>query len=498
MITAKLAYNNVKAVSSSLGVDTDILMLNYPIASLMTVDYIVENLKSLKLGKYDYIIIPGLVNGDAKKIEEVTGIKTYKGTEDINDLPLMIQALKNGLSFSTTIPADKLISIEREKEVSLELRRLEENGDYAFEVNGLKIPRRPPPFRIFLEIDGTKSLELLENEIERVDKLVDVIVIGFPSGHEDISEVKNKVSKLSSMKLTAIDSGSPKELIEGVKAGASFVFNLNEENISDLLDIKRDAVFIVAPFSVENKATTTLKIRDKAKQLGFDKLILDPILSPPITGLVESLCEYKTVRENSNEPMLMGLLNVTELIDADSVGINGILTSIAGELGVANLLTMERGKTRGSSYEINTATKMISIALNKRKNPKDLGLDLLILKDKKKISTSLNENSGEIIRVYEYLEPKNMDKGYVKIDKNDEEIVLTYYGKEKFSVVGTSGLSIGRKFIEKANVNTEHALYIGYELAKAEIALNLGKNYIQDKPLFKHAYINAYSNKKKH
>lgn len=159
---------------------------------------------------------------------------------------------------------------------------------------------------------------------------------------------------------------------------------------------------------------------------------------------------------------------------------------------------MERGKTRGSSYEINTATKMISIALNKRKNPKDLGLDLLILKDKKKISTSLNENSGEIIRVYEYLEPKNMDKGYVKIDKNDEEIVLTYYGKEKFSVVGTSGLSIGRKFIEKANVNTEHALYIGYELAKAEIALNLGKNYIQDKPLFKHAYINAYSNKKKH
>ncbi|MFP3260316.1 MAG: dihydropteroate synthase-like protein, partial [Sulfolobus sp.] len=79
-----------------------------------------------------------------------------------------------------------------------------------------------------------------------------------------------------------------------------------------------------------------------------------------------------------------------------------------------------------------------------------------------------------------------MDNGFVKITKDDKWIYLTCYGKERFTIIGDDGLTIGRKLVQRTNINPEHAIYIGYELAKAEIALKLNKNYVQDKPLFKY------------
>ena len=486
-ITGKLAFEGVKEVVKEINVDADVISLNYPVAALMTVDYIAEKLKDMKLKDYDYIILPGLVSGDAKKIEEITKIKTIKGTKDYRDIPLVVDALEKGLSLSSIFPADEIIGKIKEENIEEEIKRIEKEGNYAFEINGIKIPKFPPPFRIFIELDGSKNEDYLIEEAERVREYVDVIVLGFPNGHQNMEEVKNKVKKFVDLGYkVAIDSASTKELIEGARAGADFIFNLNEENL-DKLEVIKDKGFVVAPLSTENRAEITYEIYRKAKDKGFEKLILDPVLSPPMFGLVDSIIEYKKLRKSVDAPLLMGILNVTELIDADSIGINALLTAIAGEIGVSNLLIMDHNKTRWSSYETRVASKMISLAIKKKTFPKDLGLDLLILKDKKRVKRE--DDQGEAIEVREHIEPKDMDKGFVRVYLGKEKINLEWLGKEKIKIRGKDGLSIGRKLIELVNVNPEHALYIGYELAKAEIALQLDKNYIQDEPLFKRGYI---------
>ncbi|MBP1358082.1 MAG: dihydropteroate synthase-like protein, partial [Sulfolobus sp.] len=334
LFAAPIVENVVNQINEN-DLKVDIKVLNYPIAALMTTRYIAENLKGIK--GYDYIIIPGLSIGDATDVEKTTGITTYKGTEDAYNIPILLKALKDGKSFSKVDAADKFLGVGRE-DIDNTLYNLEKTGIYAFEVGGVKIPVIPPPFRIFLEEDSShfRGEEELQ-ELQEIRKNVDVIVVGFPSGHEDVDEVKRYIKLFLDLGFpVGIDSGSPKELIEGIKAGASFVFNLNEINIDKLEVVKRDASFVVAPFSVENKAQITRDLIRKAKEKGFEKLIADVILSPPLMGITQSIIDYYDVKKAFPEiPMLMGFLNVTELIDADSVGINAILTAIAAELGIS-------------------------------------------------------------------------------------------------------------------------------------------------------------------
>ncbi|WP_338603513.1 dihydropteroate synthase-like protein [Sulfolobus tengchongensis] len=479
IVTGTLAAPVLSEVIKNIkDVEIKLKVLNYPVASLMSTKFIAENLKQSNLRNIDYILLPGLVYGDAKVIEEVTGIKTYKGTEEAWDLPKVIEALKKGTQLSTTEPADKIINqIENTED---KLKAIEKEAKIAFELNGIRIPIRPPPFRVFLEVDSKQNVE----EIERVKRNIDVVVLGFPVGHFDLDEVRHKVKELVDKGyVVGIDAESPRELKEGVKTGASIVFNLNEFNIEELEEIKKESAFVVAPFSVENKGEITVKLINKAKDKGYDRLIADPILSPPLKGLVNSIIDYKYVREKLPEtPILMGILNVSELIDADSIGVNAVLTAIAGELGIANLLIMEKGKTRGSSWELSQATKMISIALKENRLPKDLGIDLLILKDKRRY----RENVKADIVVNGNIEPIMDESGFAKIFVSNDGFGVEWIGKDKIVIKGKDGLSIGRTLIRRVrNISSEHALYIGYELAKAEIAYQLDKNYIQDKPLFK-------------
>ena len=53
-------------------------------------------------------------------------------------------------------------------------------------------------------------------------------------------------------------------------------------------------------------------------------------------------------------------------------------------------------------------------------------------------------------------------------------------------IKGKTAESVYAKIVEMGLVSRlDHAAYLGSELAKAEIALRTGKEYIQDKELFK-------------
>ena len=70
--------------------------------------------------------------------------------------------------------------------------------------------------------------------------------------------------------------------------------------------------------------------------------VIDPILDPLSFGFTASLERYCEVRRRYPEAeMLMGLGNLTELTDADSVGINALMAGVIAELGIDYVLTTE-------------------------------------------------------------------------------------------------------------------------------------------------------------
>jgi dihydropteroate synthase-like protein len=196
--------------------------------------------------------------------------------------------------------------------------------------------------------------------------------------------------------------------------------------------------------------------------------------------------------------MFLGASNFTELIDADSVGVNAVLACLSSEVGASIVLATEKSqKAKGTVRELVTASKMMFLAKKRGSVPKDLGLDLLVLKDKRLIVEPYNgemEAETQVISATEKLEPEVLDeKGLFKIavDHNNRKIVAIHIAgsqQDKPNVI-IKGKTAENVFstIEKMGLITrlDHAAYLGRELAKAEIALKTGKEYVQDSQLFK-------------
>jgi dihydropteroate synthase-like protein len=236
---------------------------------------------------------------------------------------------------------------------------------------------------------------------------------------------------------------------------------------------------------------------NNAKSIGFEKIIADPILNPPFTpDLVQSLNGYfEFAKRDSKTPIFFGLGNVTELMDCDSIGIILLLSSIGLELGASIMLATEASdKTKGCIKEVSTALNMAILAKSRKGPPKDLGLDLLRLKEKRNIeeiydnrleyNTKLIEPTGGATTS---LDPKGYFK--IMIDRKERKIVAIHFRnkREKPDIILKSfePINIFQYILKNELISTmEHAYYIGKELSKAKIALNIGKSYVQESPLF--------------
>ncbi|MFB0543668.1 MAG: DUF4346 domain-containing protein, partial [Candidatus Bathyarchaeia archaeon] len=187
-------------------------------------------------------------------------------------------------------------------------------------------------------------------------------------------------------------------------------------------------------------------------------------------------------------------------IDMDSVGVNGLLAAIAAELGASLLLTPEQSdKARGSVRELATASKMMFLSRRRGSAPKDLGIDLLILKDKRFRETGYEREIEVGVEVLEPLDEGRFhmdEKGWFRILLGREEgkIVLLHHltgEEERADLILKSARAepLCIAAIERGLVSRlDHAAYLGRELGKAEIALSTGKTYIQDDPLFPEAH----------
>ncbi|NPB00897.1 MAG: dihydropteroate synthase, partial [Crenarchaeota archaeon] len=251
------------------------------------------------------------------------------------------------------------------------------------------------PTKIVAEIiDSTRRdvEECLRQAYNYVEEGADFIDVGCVAGdpRPDIVRkiVKELVDKLPSNVCVSIDSLVPSEIRAGIEAGADLVLSVMRGSLDKLdnLDM-RDVGLVIIPENPYMSTNDLVKyfIDMSNKVVSRNAIpVIDPLLEPPLMGFVESLCRYRDMREHFRDvPMLMGIGNVTELIDADSSGVNALLAVTCTELEIDLVLTTEASiKTRGSVSELRRAFHMTTAARLLSKYPKDMSTNVLICKRK--------------------------------------------------------------------------------------------------------------------
>jgi dihydropteroate synthase-like protein len=142
------------------------------------------------------------------------------------------------------------------------------------------------------------------------------------------------------------------------------------------------------------------------------------------------------------------------------------------------------------------AAKMMFLAKKRGSVPKDLGIDLLILKDKLSLQEPYNNKLEGTAKLFESTEPvesailDSIGLFRINIDSDNGVIVAGHYlisnQTQPVNVIkGKTANSIYSTILKLGLVKQlEHAAYLGSELSKAEIALRTGKGYVQDADLF--------------
>jgi dihydropteroate synthase len=163
---------------------------------------------------------------------------------------------------------------------------------------------------------------------------------------------------------------------------------------------------------------------------------------------------------------MMGIGNITELTAADSTGVNALLIAICQELGIRTVLTTEVIPwARGAVREVGIARQLMHYAITEHTIPKRVDDRLVTVKDPD---------------VLEYSEAELRDLQRRITDPNfriftDRE-TITVLNRERF----VRGTDIQEIFGQLGVTEATHAFYLGKELARARLAITLGKTYRQE------------------
>ncbi len=518
IVTGTKAYPIIKemvdrAKSKLANVEMSIVILPISVIGMVnisTIKQIVSIRKELleTLRQHDYVLLPGKVVGDASELEKLVGRPVYKGTTEPSHLTEIIKLILEGKELSRLEPADKFIeSSKLDALINTYWNEVVSRYRVAFEIGGLKVPLRGPPVVLASETTVTLSPEEAAEQASYYESHgADVVIVGAPYGEDTDKSIERlrAVDRVVSNALIAIDSASPHTLKKALEYGVELVFSIHEGNFEYLSPYAKDGAFVVIPGnpyrgvapSTEGEAIAMLlRNINRARSLGYDRILADLILPPPILGLSRVISAYLELGKTLKDvPLMAGLANVTELVDADSIGVNALLSILAVEVGISMVLVSEESwKAVGSTLETRLGLTLASVAKAKGAAPVGQGIDLLLAKDKKKpVSTRAWKNAEKIIQVNgERPDIHGLDKwGYVVIDVdyNFSKIIACVhkYGSKPICYEGRDPLSIARRILsDNREFTLEHAAYLGLELEKAYVALKLKKQYRQDEELIK-------------
>ncbi|MEG1497752.1 MAG: DUF4346 domain-containing protein, partial [Clostridiales bacterium] len=263
----------------------------------------------------------------------------------------------------------------------------------------------------------------------------------------------------------SVDSHQIEDIRIAAEAGVDLMLSFTSENIEEAKAFPCPVV--VVPDDGETLYSLYKNI-EKLDKWGID-YVADPILPPLTMGFSHGISRYVQLREKlPNCEMLMGLGNVTELIDADSIGIHGLMVGVAAELSINYLLTTEVGyRCNNAVREISIARELMQKSICAASLPKHMDYRLLTVKDVE--GNSFNKED------LEEMQSVIVDNNY-RIFVADK--IYVFNGSNFFQ--GETAQSI---FSQMEVKNQSHAFYLGRELNKAETALQMQKKYVQDSPL---------------
>ncbi|ASJ09483.1 dihydropteroate synthase [Thermococcus siculi] len=502
LVTGRLAEPLVR----KYGKGCDVFVTPVSVAAFLTPELIARYLKKagIKSDAYDLILIPGLVRGSAQLIEDELGIPAFKGPRNAMDLPQVLKALEKGFKLSKEVPADDLFSVDALKRVE-DIRNRTRNRNYI--EKALKKPwnvlignlpvGRDFPARILGEVVDAPKLgveKTLEKALYYLREGADIIDIGMVAGEtnldfvEEIPEIRERLREEGFDVPISFDSLNTSE-IERALDYADLFLSVDEGNLEGLVT-EKPVVLIPTnqkegyfPTKPSERVAFLEKLKEKAIDLGYETIIPDLILEH-VPHLARSVTAFQLYRERNPEDVLLaGVGNVVELYDADSVGMNALLAGIARELSINLLLTTEvSAKAKGSVRELRRAADMNLFDI-----PKDLGFDLLILKEKREAEWHF-EPAEEIVEAREKiveLEPVYfriwVKEGRIWVNAHRRtEAVLTIVGDEPNAIIDT--------ILEHFEIDPRHAFYLGRELERAYTALKLRRSYVQEVELFGEFY----------
>ncbi len=473
VVTGRLAQDLV--MDSARG--TDVLVLDLDIAAFITPEILVSSAPK----GYDLILVPGAITADFTKAEKALDTKIRLGPKHAADLGFVLAHLDE-IELSHTVPACVLFEERLKREAKSALQQLESEATQNLMIKNVKIGGSSR-MKVLAEIVDATRLDhddLVRKICYYEDQGADMIDLGLPLDAEPngVAEAIKTARGATDLPIS-VDAVRPDLILAGALAGADLILSLNGENLPRVGDAiaKAGTIAVVIPGPGQISLEENLLA---AQALGI-KTIADPVLSPPLQGLAASLQSYiKFKRDHPDVPLFFGAGNVTELMDADSQGVNALLTALGAEMGASILFTPEYSqKAKGSVSELKTAADMMQLASWRKAPPKDLGIDLLILKEKRRrFEEAIPDDFVEASGSHKY-EPDPMGSFRIFIA---EGLIVAEHARVR--IVGTNSRDILNNIIDRKLISRlDHAGYLGRELEKAEIALALGRGFVQDEPI---------------
>ncbi|HNQ29792.1 MAG TPA: dihydropteroate synthase [Methanolinea sp.] len=421
--------------------------------------------------KYDMAIVSGMCTASFSSVEAESGVPVYLGPRHAADLDLVLPLLP-GVRLSRTIPADEFLAGERRKKAELRIASAEQESDFLYSVRGVKIGGGSR-MKVLAEIMDAHRVPDLRARVEALFSLgADIVDLGF-GFDATFDQVRSAFSALEDIDgPLSVDTQDP-ALIAAALPRADMVLSLQEENIPLVgsLVAGAGAVAVVVPGRAGLRENLAM-----ARAAGVECLVADPLLPPAGSGLVDSLARFR----GWDVPLFFGAGNVVELLDADSVGANALLCAMAAEIGASVIFTSEHSdKTQGAVREMRRATEMMVLSRD-RPYPKDLGLDLLVIKEKRRRREPPLEyrtfvQAGPVPAEIEY-DPH----GNFRIGIEGAEVVAVIRDR---AYRGTSWAEVFFAILAGEEVSLlDHAAYLGKELYKAELAIRFGRSFEQDGP----------------
>ncbi len=426
-VTGKLAVDALRSTLERIATDFtyEVTVLNISVAALMDTRWIALHLSNAR--GCDKVMIPGGCPGDPAIIEERIGVPVISGPKDLKDLP----------AFFGHAPIR------------------EGYGEYRVQI-----------LAEIVEAYQMSWDQILETASYYRDNGANIIDLGCPSqgGFPDVERV---VTGLKERGYTvSLDSFDPESILCADKAGIDFLLSVNSQNL-DLAPQLNCKVVVIPDFG---KGLASLEKNAAQLEEWGVPYIMDPILDPVSFGFTESLVRFHEIRRrHPNAEMLMGLGNLTELTDADSIGLNGLMAGVVTELEIDYVLTTEVVSwARGAVRELDLARKLMHYANTNKMLPKDIDDGLITVKDPP------HENYGEA--ELRHMQQLLTDKNY-RIFTNDQLIYV--FNCEHF-IRGTDPQEL---FNQLNVVSPTHAFYLGKELERASLSVQLGKKYTQEEAL---------------